>query len=314
MRLSIRYQLLLPLLALFLGVIGMSTWTALASAARVRRQIDAQLDDIIATVQQSSFPLTEKVLHLMKGLSGADFSFTNGRYRWSTLAANDPVLLADLPTDGAGTLTRGQSVRAGDKSYLCANVLLNSGPNAGGELRIFYPESLLNDAIWEAVRPSLILGAFGGLASVVLTVGHGHRLGQRLFELVRRTRRIAAGDFSPMPLPRRNDELRDLCTSINEMGERLAHLQDAMRKTDQMRLLGQVSSGLAHQMRNGVTGARLAIQLHVRESAAPSNAAAEPLQVALRQLDLVEMHLKQFLSLGRDSETRIEVCDLRGSG
>jgi signal transduction histidine kinase len=81
-----------------------------------------------------------------------------------------------------------------------------------------------------------------------------------------------------------------------------------MRKTDQMRLLGQVSGGLAHQLRNGVTGARLAVQLHVRECA--GHAAKETLDVALRQLALVEVHLKQFLSLGRSGELRRERCSL----
>src|SRR5258708_7251877 len=67
MRLSIRYQLLLPLLTLLLGVLGISTWTALASANRARQQIDAQVNDIIATVQQPpAFPLTDRVMLLMK--------------------------------------------------------------------------------------------------------------------------------------------------------------------------------------------------------------------------------------------------------
>ena len=70
MRLSIRYQLLLPLLTLLLGVIGMSTWTALASASRARQQIDAQINDITTTVQQANYPMTVKVMQLMKGFSG----------------------------------------------------------------------------------------------------------------------------------------------------------------------------------------------------------------------------------------------------
>jgi len=85
-------------------------------------------------------------------------------------------------------------------------------------------------------------------------------LSRRIRELERRTRLIAAGDFSPMPLPTRDDELRDLARSVNDMAERLAQLQEAARKTERLRLLGQVSGGLAHQLRNGVTGARLAVQ------------------------------------------------------
>jgi signal transduction histidine kinase len=312
MRISIRYQLLLPLLTLLLGVIGISTWTAFASARRARQQIDAQVGDIIATVQESTFPLSsENVLLLMKGFSGADYLFTKGQRRWTTLPTTDVALPEDLlHAAGAGTLSHGQRVTVVDKIYLGGGVRLQKGVNAGGDLYIFYPESLWRDALWEAVRPSLILGAFGGLASVVLTVGLGQRLSRRIVELERRTRLIAAGDFSPMPLPHRHDELRDLSRSVNDMVQQLTRLQDTVRKTEQVRLLGQVSGGLAHQMRNGVTGARLAVQLHARECRGPAD--AEALQVALRQLALVEMHLKQFLSLGRDGDMRREPCDLVG--
>src|SRR5205823_5846066 len=116
------------------------------------------------------------------------------------------------------------------------------------------------------------------------------------------------GVFSPMPLPGGADELRELGRSINEMAQRLAQYEETVRRTERLRLLGQVSGGLAHQLRNGVTGARLAVQLHVRECAGHGD--AEALQVALRQLALVEMHLKRFLDLGRSSELRREPCQL----
>ena len=309
MRLSIRYQLLLPLLTLLLGVIGMSTWTALASASRARQQIDAQINDITTTVQQANYPMTVKVMQLMKGFSGADYLLAKAGRRITTLPTTDVDLPEDLlHASDAGTLSTGQLVTVEGQSYLCSGVRLYQPENAGADLYIFYPESLWRDAVWEAIRPSLILGAFGGLASVVLTIGLGQRLSRRVLELERRTRQIAGGDFSPMPLPRRNDEIRDLSQSINDMAQRLSQLQDTMRKTDQVRLLGQVSGGLAHQLRNGVTGARLAVQLHAREC--NGHADAEPLDVALRQLALVEMHLRQFLSLGRAGEMRREVCSL----
>jgi signal transduction histidine kinase len=311
MRLSIRHQLLLPLLTLLLSFIGMSTWTALASASRAREQIDAQVNDIITSVQQAKYPLTEKILHLMKGLTGADFFLADPKHRWTTLPMTDIALPQELPQAAdAGTLSSGQRVKVGGVGYLCSGVRLLEGPNAGADIYVFYPESLWHDALWGAVRPSLILGAFGGLASVVLTVGLGQRLSRRILELERRTRLIAAGDFSPMPLPRRNDELRDLSRSVNDMAQRLAQLHQTMRKTEQVRLLGQVSGGLAHQLRNGVTGARLAVQLHARDC---SGQDGEALQVALRQLALVEVHLKQFLSLGRAGELgdlRLEPCRL----
>src|SRR5438067_590293 len=78
MRLSIRSQLLLPLLTLMVGVVAMSTWTALASAGRARHQIETQMDAVAAEVVKVSFPRTPQILELMRGLSGAEFILCDG--------------------------------------------------------------------------------------------------------------------------------------------------------------------------------------------------------------------------------------------
>ena len=81
-----------------------------------------------------------------------------------------------------------------------------------------------------------------------------------------------------------------------------------MQKIERLRLLGQVSAGLAHQLRNGVKGARLAVQLHASECTTPAD--AEALDVALRQLALLESNLSRFLELGRNNGHRCQPCDL----
>jgi signal transduction histidine kinase len=111
-----------------------------------------------------------------------------------------------------------------------------------------------------------------------------------------------------MPLPGWNDELRDLGESVNDMAQRLAQLQEAVQQTERLRLLGQVGGGLAHQLRNSVTGARLAVQLHAQDC--NGKADTEALEVALRQLTLMEERLRRFLDLGRTGEARREPCSL----
>ena len=92
------------------------------------------------------------------------------------------------------------------------------------------------------------------------------------------------------------------------MARHLSQLQEAIQKTERLRLLSQVSAGLAHQLRNGVTGARLAVQLHASECTTLAD--AEALDVALRQLALLESNLSRFLELGRNNGHRCEPCDL----
>jgi signal transduction histidine kinase len=308
MRLSIRYQLLGPLLILLLGVAGICAWTALAAAARSRQEIEERVRSVARTSAERSYPLNNDVLEGMKGLSGAEYAVRDPDGKLSANTQGLHATPTDLPPPGDWqTLGLGPPVRAGEDVYLCSGVRLPNRP-PGTTLYIFYPEASWRDALWEAVYPSLAGGLVGGLVAAALAVAVARGLSRRVRALERRTRLIAAGDFSPMPLPARDDELRDLARSVNEMAERLAQLQEAARKNERLRLLGQVSGGLAHQLRNGVTGARLAVQLHARECA--NGVDREALEVALRQLALVEANLKRFLDLGRDGELRREPCAL----
>jgi signal transduction histidine kinase len=312
MRWSIRTQLLLPLGILLLGVVGISTWTGLASASNARHRIEEDMRRVARTLSTTRYPLNQ-YLGPMKDLSGADFFVVNSgdnEDRPTTLS----VFPAYLPpeeyvVDDWKKLRLGPPIDVAKEPYLCSGLRL--GTDEHGNRRtvyIFYPEKRWRDELREAIRPSLVLGIFGGVASLILAILVSGRLGRRIADLERRTRLIAAGDFSPMTLPRRNDELRDLSQSVNQMAEQLAQLQETVRKTERLRLLGQLGSGLAHQLRNGVTGARLAVQLHAR--ACNGQGDSEALDVALRQLDLVEANLKRFLDLGRSEAPRREPCDL----
>jgi signal transduction histidine kinase len=312
MRWNIRYQLFSPLVILLLGMVGISTWTALAAAERARQEIEEKVRNVFRTLSAAEFPLTAHVLDLLHGLSGAEYLLVDQQGNWQ--AATFPVDAGRLPALPPAE-SQWQSIRLGprivlvDRAFFCNGLALRGSQGTPRSVvYILYPESLWRDAQWQAVRPSLFLGAFGGLAAILLALVVGQRLGRRIQDLERRTRAIAAGDFSPMELPGRDDELRDLGQSINDMAQRLDQLQQTMQKTERLRLLGQVSGGLAHQLRNGVSGARLAVQLHARECS--DQADPEALQVALRQLALVETNLKRFLDLGRTEGLRADRCSL----
>jgi signal transduction histidine kinase len=311
MRWRIRSQLLLPLFLLLLGVAGISVWTAQASARQARRQVEARLRSVARFLSEDpGFPLTLDVLHKMKPLSGADFLLVRADAAPLTSLAEAPAELppeADVADDWR-TLRLGPPLRVHGTTYLCSGIRLWHGPNAGDTLYILYPESLWRDALWEAIWPSVVLGGSLGVASLALAVALARGVSRRIRELGRRTRLIAAGDFSPMPLPGRDDEVRDLARSVNEMAQRLAQFQKTAQQTERLRLLGQVAGGLAHQLRNGLTGVRLAVQLHLRE--VPDQADRSPLEVALRQLALLEAHIKRFLDLGRAEAPRRESCSL----
>lgn len=306
MKRTIRAQLLIPPLVLLLGVGGSTAWTAYSSAGRARDRIETQVRQVARTLIESDFPLKPHVLEQMKGLSGAEFVLQepDGR-RTATLpqAALPDVLPEGVVQDWRALRLTGRTV-LGEVSYFLGGVELP--PPRRGTLLILYPESLWRDALWEAAWPSLAVGGLLGGLAVTAALGLGQRLSRRIAELERQTRRIAEGDFKPVPVPGHDDELGRLAQSVNEMARQLAALQEGLRETERLRLLGQVGTGLAHQLRNGLAGARLAVQLHALECTAEPDA----LNVALRQLTLQEENLRRFLDLGQANRPRREPCTL----
>jgi signal transduction histidine kinase len=288
-------------------VAAISAVTAYASTWAARQQLERRLRNLARSLDEGRADENEELLRFplepafptLRPLTGAHFLLhrQNGKVDTTFQVVPRPAP-PDVPVaDSPATLSLAGPVRVAGTPYLCGGIRLSRADYAGAVLYIFYPESLWNEARWAAMLPSLVLGAAVGLAALVLALVQARGLGRRVQELEEKSRRIASGDFSPMPLPQTNDEMRDLAVSVNEMASQLANLQDAIRHTERLRLLGQVSGGLAHELRNGLTGARLAVQLHLHEKGEDEEGG--PLSVALRQLTLLETQVQRLLGLGK---------------
>ncbi len=308
MRWRLRAQLLIPLSILLLGIVATTTWTAVSSANHARQQLANRVRRVAQTLSEApQFPLSPQVLQHMKRLSGAELLLMRSTGQRVTTLNTETIPTLDLTTVAPWTeIQLERRITIDDQSYLYSATRLKP-PKSSDVLFILYPESDWKTTLWMAIRPSIILGGFLGLASILLTLAVGQRLTRRVQDLERRARQIADGDFSPMPLPSPNDEIRDLSQSINDMTEKLRQLQETLQRTERARLLGQVSGGLAHQLRNGITGARLSLQLFMQDLDPDE---APPVEVALRQLTLLEAQLKRFFDLGQPREQNLEPCSI----
>jgi signal transduction histidine kinase len=148
-----------------------------------------------------------------------------------------------------------------------------------------------------------MVGAAATVALMILSMILAHRFTEPIRRLGDRAAAIAGGNFEPAPVARRNDEIRDLTISINQMAQRLGQYESDVRRHEQLRILGQLGAGLAHQLRNAATGGRMAIELHQMQCPEQDEHGRETLEVALRQLRLMESYLQRFLTLGQTSDT-----------
>jgi signal transduction histidine kinase len=313
MRWPIRYQILIPFAGMMLAaVVSVSLLNAWWAAARSQRQIEEQLRGVARTLLTSTFPLTQNVLEQMHGLSGADFLLADaaGHPLVTSGLTGENLPTTDLVTQRWQDLRLGPVITLGDEQFFHVAVHADrrGTGNEPGLLHILYPARVLRDARRQASLPPLAVGAVALVLCVGLATWIARKLSQPLDKVRTQLGRLAEGDFQPLAVPARNDEVRDVATSVNELARQLDELRRAIVRAERLSVLGRLSGGLAHHLRNDVTGALMAVQMHRRHCHSSDQ---ESLDVALRQLSLIEEHLKRFLAAGQPERPRRTCFDVR---
>lgn len=309
---SLRTRILLPLIAIQ-GVAAVATAviTAGLAARRGEAQVFDRLQGMVETLGHANFPMTPSVLARMRGLSGAHFLAYDAD---GALASTTLARPSDLP-DGMGRAPRSGSgrpplVTVGGVRYLAMPMRVSADPRSTA-LVVLYPESNWSQARWEAAWPPLVLGGLSLALMAGVTGWIAHRTGRRIRTLGEAVARLAEGDFQPIDPGRDAREVGDLARSINAIGGELRDLRATIARTERAKVLAQLAAGLAHQLRNSLTGARMSIQLHARRHPPPES--DRSLDVALRQLSLTEEQVRGLLALGRgeDEPRTVSAFDLR---
>ncbi len=310
MRWPLRNQILLPMVCVMLAALtAVSLLNASMTARRARTRIERELKEAAGTLADADFPLNDNVLVKMRGLSGAEFAVIDRS--GSVIASSSRQLLfqqlKNLPT--RNTTELGEPVALGQRTFYHATLDLKHrfASDRPAALHILYPEESYREAWRDAVYPPLVVGAAALALVVILGLGMASRVTHPLGRLQEQAEQIAEGDFRAVHVPARNDEIADLSRSINRMAQMLARYEMEVRQNERLCTLGQVGSGIAHQLRNSVTGCRLAIQLHARACAGRDD---ETLEVANRQLELMEKYLQRFLCLGQNGDKPYAAVDL----
>lgn len=307
MRRSIRTQILIPFTATLLGSVAIiaatSAWLAVE---RAEEQTLLQIRNVVNTLATSRLTYTEPILEKMHGLSGAEFVALDrsGRVVNATLseatAAVEQGLEAPLISTGS-SLSELPTIDAGGRFF--AARIQADGAARVSELLVLYPESSWQEARRAAVWPPLIIGAITAVVMAAISAWLASRIGQRVETVQELLAGIADGRFPESPdrdIRTPQDELDDLVASAGRLSEQLQDLQQTIRDTERVRLLAQLAGGLAHQLRNAVTGARMAVQLHQKRCEEQND---ESLTIALRQLELTEEQIRGLLSLSRREES-----------
>jgi len=311
---SIRNQILIPLIAIqCLAVCAVTMTTAVLTARRNERQVIDRLKGVIETLGHASFPYTRSVLVKMNGLSGAEFVAyaKDGRVNetsFAQLGDKPPALESVPPVAHVDSLGEAPTVILDGVRYLAVSLVPSQNSQAS-PLLVLYPLTTWQEARREAVTPPLLLG-LGALALMVAVTGWiAQRISRRIRFVQQQVACIAGGDFETIDADRHRDEIGSLAQSINSMCLQLRNMSRTIQRAERTKVLAQLAAGLAHQLRNALTGARMSVQLHARRCRAADN--DQSLLVALRQLTMIEEQVKGLLSLGSIERRSPVACDVR---
>ncbi len=304
MRQPLSRQIFLPFAYLVVAVtVGVSAITAMLGARGRQAEALERLTRVVETLQTSQFPFTEPVLKQMNGLSGAEFVVrdASGVIGASTLSGV-PADWGEAPfskNDAMARLTVGPTMRVDGQDFFAAELPLSQGPRPGS-LVVLLPVEAWRRLGWEAAWPPLAAGAFASLSVLIIARSLAGRLTRRLEVIRSRMLKIANRSADHLDLDGPDDELRHLASAVNTVADQLRQHERTVQQTERMRLVAQLSSGLAHQLRNAASGARLAVQLVRRRH---PQVAEQELGVALTQLELMEDHIKRLLAVGPERQT-----------
>lgn len=292
-------------------LVAVSLFHARLSRMHAGERMWRQLDNVVDTLSHSSFPLSDAVLSQVAELTETQLvRFDNNqqpvasslsRESLSDLLGNQP--LADVPARTRRAVTVG-----GRDYYLLSDNLARIGPDAvKSTLWVLCPVDFYVPGWWEVLYPPLLVGAGTLILAIGAALMISARVTQPLQKLQLQIDHLAQGDFAPLPLPLRDDEVRELSQAVNRTAQTLSRYEQEVRLSERYKTLGQLGGGIAHHLRNSATGCRLALDLHRADCRSADD---ESMRVALQQLSMMETYLRRFLALGQPSEVRRERIDL----
>lgn len=294
---SLRFRLLLPLVA-------SATITALVVAylsfylGRLwsMQDVEARFLRLSETLAPSAFPLTSNVVNSLGHLTNTELVTASAdTIRESSFPKPD---LLDLKAIRKSLDESPATIVVASNDYLVFRCELESNrasDRANSVYVLFDRQDVDASSIRAAMLPLLT-----GLATIsVLGITMYFlidRISRRLAELQQRVSVVAAGDFSVQCDDQIHDEVGRLGGAVNSMAAQLDQLWLEVSKQQRSKLLFQLAGGMAHQLRNTLTGSKMAMELHARNVNVDTH---EEVKVAIRQLEIAEEYVQSLLLIGQ---------------
>jgi two-component system, NtrC family, sensor histidine kinase HydH len=112
-------------------------------------------------------------------------------------------------------------------------------------------------------------------------------------------------------LGRLDERLRHVVRRVEEVTDRLRRQHADMRRAEQLAAVGTLAAGVAHEVRNPLTGMKLLVEAALRNGVARQPLTDEDLRVIHGEIVRLEETVQNFLTFARPPALKRAPCDLR---
>lgn len=312
---SLRNQLLLPLVVFLVLLVFLVSGNR--AALEVKRAGDRAVDTYVAVARDlADAPpgRREEVLRARQAANAGwhfvivtDNAITTATIR---LQARQRTILATLPPAAETVAGYDEVLLGADGEWYYVIPIAVPGWPPGSYLVCLEPYQSIADTVTRAYHRSFTLALAASGLLILAAAAYSGRLSRRVVRIEQQVRRIAAGDPSRRADERGRDEISALARSVNTMAADLDAMRALVRRTERARLHAQLAGGLAHELRNGIHSARLALEVFQDACGPRELPAASMLATALGQLAVTETLVRRLLALGKPDRRDVRAGQL----
>ncbi|MCG8584224.1 MAG: HAMP domain-containing histidine kinase [Pirellulales bacterium] len=310
MRWPLHYQLMALTAAMMAIVLLLvSAVTAYLSARRVQDEVHEEVRQLAVALSDAQYPLTSPVLEQIHGLSGVHLILRgNAQQTVSTSGGVDfgelpETVRSRVPANPEALQLDAPALFGSERYFHTVAAIPPRGGDAASTLHLFYPEERWRQARGQALLLPWMVGLVALPLVVILAAMFAMRLSRPIISMRDQVQQIASGRYASRVSAARSDEVGQLADAMNDLAEQLERFDHETRHNERLRVLNQLGSGIAHQMRNAVTGALMAADVHERTGD------EESLEIVRRQLRLLESNINRFLTQSQPSDVSLDRLD-----
>ena len=303
---SLRLRLLLPIVGCaVLAAVAVASGSLWLGNRWATEERDNRFQAIRTTLSEASFPLNAIVLDSLAELTQTELVALGhaGQIRQSTLAGlsigwKQEALAPPDRDRESQALFNGASWKRFDvegQLFRAYQFPMVGGANRADRVHavvVLFDEQRISDSRRRAAALPLLTGLSTIIALSSITLVLTSRLVGRIAKLHHQVEAVALGNFQSTVSDDGCDELGRLSHAVDSMARQLDQLWKRIHRQQSEKLLHQIAGGMAHQLRNSLTGARMAVELHANDC---PHAEDEGVQIAIRQIESAEDYVRRLL-------------------